>query len=185
MVSFSDPAVLQNSEQEDRTTSPWVQGDGRGNHLKKGKSLVYPFLCDFYQNTEIRHTHKLAQKRSALFTAAAGTCPPGQPPAGTGERGQPHQQEEETRQEKTGGEAKGSREKPVMRRQKAGAERESREPCIPPPPSALQPQDSQQSQRKPVERKRENRGPIKHGSGERVALVVKMEQTPTHSATSP
>lgn len=41
----------------------------------------YFFVCDFYQNTEIRHTHKPAQKRSSIYSSA-GTCPPGQLPAG-------------------------------------------------------------------------------------------------------
>lgn len=39
------------------------------------------FVCDFYQNTEIRHTHKPALKRSSIYSSA-GTCPPGQLPAG-------------------------------------------------------------------------------------------------------
>lgn len=86
---------------------PESRGMERGNNLKKGGGSFNLFFlfCDFYQNTEIQHTHKPAQKRSALFTAAAGTCPPGQPPAGRGGRGgQPHQQGEEMRQEKTEGE---------------------------------------------------------------------------------
>lgn len=114
MVSFMDPETLQRVGWVCRTAHPWVQGNGGGNHLKKGKGFLLSFvflLCDFYQNTEIQHTHKPAQKRSALFTAPAGTCPPGQPPAeGVGRRGQPRQQGKEMRQEKTEGKQGRSRE---------------------------------------------------------------------------
>lgn len=90
---------------------PGSRGNGKGNHLKgwwvgtgKVSFILFSFfLSDFYQNTEIQHTHKPAQKRSALFTAIAGACPPGQPPAGWGGRGGQPQQEEEPRQEKTEG----------------------------------------------------------------------------------
>lgn len=45
-------------------------------------NLFFFFLvCDFYQDTEIRHTHKPAQKPSSIYSST-GTCPPGQLPAG-------------------------------------------------------------------------------------------------------
>lgn len=56
---------------------PKSRGMERGNNLKEGREgllLTFSLFCDFYQNTEIQHTHKPAQKRSALFTAAAGTA---------------------------------------------------------------------------------------------------------------
>lgn len=40
------------------TARPRVQGNGTGNNLKKGRRVsCILFLCDFYQNTEIQHTH--------------------------------------------------------------------------------------------------------------------------------
>lgn len=51
---------------------------------RRGKVFFFYIflLCvTFYQNTEIRHTHKPAQKRSSIYSSA-GTCPPGQLPAG-------------------------------------------------------------------------------------------------------
>lgn len=80
-LSFMDPETRLTVHRCIKTACPWVQKNGTGNNLKKGGFLL-SLLCDFYQNTEIQHTHKPAQKRSSLFTAIAGTCPPGQPPAG-------------------------------------------------------------------------------------------------------
>lgn len=84
------PRDTANSGQVCHTTHTWVQGNGRGNNLKGGRVSFILFLCDFYQNTEIQHTHKPAQKRSALFTATASACPPGRLPAGKGGGGVSH-----------------------------------------------------------------------------------------------
>lgn len=72
-----------------RTGRLWVQANGGSDHLKEGEGFIFVgfflnfffFVCDFYQNTEIRHTHKPARKRSSIYSSA-GTCPPGQLPAG-------------------------------------------------------------------------------------------------------
>lgn len=80
MVSSMDSETLH-SGWVGKTECPWVHGNEGGNHLERGKGFIYLFFYDFYQNTEIQHTHKPARKRRALFTALAGTCPPGQPPA--------------------------------------------------------------------------------------------------------
>lgn len=70
-----------------RTVCLWVQGNGGCGRLKEGRWVFFFFLfffslvCDFYQNTEIRHTHKPAQKRSSIYSSA-DACPPGQLPAG-------------------------------------------------------------------------------------------------------
>lgn len=86
-----------------RTVGLWVQANGGSDHLKEGEGLFFFnfffFVCDFYQNTEIRHTHKPALKRSSIYSSA-GTCPPGQLPAGGMGGGQQCQQREEM---KTGG----------------------------------------------------------------------------------
>lgn len=61
-----------------------VQANGGSDHLKEGEGfflIFFFFVCDFYQNTEIRHTHKPALKRSSIYSSA-GTCPSGQLPAG-------------------------------------------------------------------------------------------------------
>lgn len=66
-------------------------------------------MCDFYQNTEIRHTHKPAQKRSSIYSST-GTCPPGQLPAGGMREVSPRKQGEEMR--KTKGEKLRNRAEP-------------------------------------------------------------------------
>lgn len=70
-----------------RTVCLWVQRNEGCDHLKEGGrfffflNLFFFLVCDFYQDTEIRHTHKPAQKPSSIYSSA-GTCPPGQLPAG-------------------------------------------------------------------------------------------------------
>lgn len=162
---------------------------------REGRVFLYPFFffCDFYQNTEIQHTHKPAQKRSALFTAAAGTCPPGQPPAGRGGRGgQPHQQGEEMRQEETEGKTGGSRE--TKRREKLAAERKGTEwgdlllPPLPPrtrhrtPKAQLQRVGAEKEGRERLHRTGEERARGSPGGGRNGTPI---QNPPPRSVTSP
>lgn len=74
-----DPETRQTVGECVGLRGPESRGMERGNNLKEGREgllLTFSLFCDFYQNTEIQHTHKPAQKRSALFTAAAGTAHP-------------------------------------------------------------------------------------------------------------
>lgn len=65
-------------------------GHGGSDHLKGGAGRVFlwvffffkSFLCVTSIKTQKYGTlHTLAQKRSSIYSSA-GTCPPGQPPAG-------------------------------------------------------------------------------------------------------
>lgn len=94
MVSFMDPETLREwvGVSDCMSLGP---GEWKGQSFEEGGRVSFIlFLCDFYQNTEIQHTHNPAQKRSALFTATAGARPPSQPPAGRGGRGVSHMSRE-------------------------------------------------------------------------------------------
>lgn len=165
-------------------------GEWKGQEFEeggKGFLLSFFLFCDFYQNTEIQHTHKPAQKRSALFTAAAGTCPPGQPPAGRGGRGgQPHQQGEEMRQEETEGKTGGSKE--TKRREKLAAERKGTEwgdLLLPLSPHGLDTGLRKHSCRGWGQRKREGRGSIGLGRNGRGAVPVVAEMEPQSKTPHP
>lgn len=62
-----DPETLLTVHRCIKTACPWVQKNGTGNNLNKEGFLLSLFLCDFYQNTEIQHTHTNQHKSAALY----------------------------------------------------------------------------------------------------------------------